>query len=456
MTEPSGIENRWILFDTVPTIVDEIFEDGRTYAADALALANAVIEDLRQVGKTLNTIDTTTSITYITPPDAGDFTKSIPSSPNTDFIGPTAPLPGYTDIIKPTPPSSGSTDFNKPTAPADTDDLQYVLRSKLINDISNGTSAISESVETAIFERETERALLIHQDNLNNISAEWAKRGFTLSNAILGSLLSQSEIDYANKRLDVSRDIAIKNFELSDSNTKFAVQQGNVYIGNKITLYKIEVDAEIGRIESIIKKFLADIESYKTEGNLESARVDSIIKKFLADIEAYKTEGNIEDARVSSVIKKFLGDIEVYKAEGNIEIATVDSVIKKYLGDIEKLKTEGNLEAARVDSIIKKFLADIEAYKVSAQTFTSLADINIKEFEGALKQETIKAELLIKNVEIDIKNFEVENNLKIEADRAIGSINSQVVAGALSSVSASVNMGATDSGDYNFSSDPSY
>lgn len=330
MAEVEGIENRWILFDTVPTVVNEKFEDGRSYASSALAVANATIENLRQVGKTLNYIDTTTSINYITPPNAGNFTESLPLSPNTDF--------------------------NMPTAPSDTDALQYVVKSKLINDISNGTSAISESVETVIFQREIERAVLVHQDNLDNISAEWAKRGFTLSNAILGQLLAQAEIDYANKRLDVSRDIAIKNFELSDANVKFAVQQGIAY-----NIYKVEI----------------------------------------------------------------------YKAEVNAEIARIDSIIKKYLGNID-------------------------AYKASAQVFTSLAEVNIKEFEAELKQELIKAELLIKNVEIDIKNFEVENNLKIEADKAIGSINSQIVAGALSSVSASVQMSASNASSYSYSSNPSY
>lgn len=328
--EVEGIEKRWAAFLAVPNLVDQKFEDGRGYASDSLALANAVIEDLRQIGKTLNTIDTTTGINYITPPDAGTFTGSPPSDPNADF--------------------------NMPGAPSDTYDLQSIIHDKIISDIINVNPAIPEAVETAIFERENERALLLHQDNLDRISAEWAKRGFTLSNAILGSLLTQAEIDYTNKRLDVSRDIAIKNFELSDTNVKFAIQQGLVYIGNRITIYKVEVDAEI----------------------------------------------------------------------------------------------------ARIDSIIKKYLGDIDAYKASAQVFTALADINVKEFEVELKQELVKANLLIKNVEIDIENFRVEMNVRLEAAKAIGSINAQVVAGALSSVSAGVSLSVSDAGQYTYSTNPSY
>ena len=326
----ADVAKRWSLFDHATTIVDEKFEDGRTFAIDALNTANITIADLRDIGATLNTIDTTTSITYIPPPTPREFTTSIPGSP---------------DAI-----------FTMPTAPSDIDDVQTVIRSKLIYDIATGTPAISPAIETAIFQRETERAVLVHQDNLDRISAEWAKRGFTLSNGILASQLTQSEIDYANKRLDVSRDISIKNFELSDGNTKFAIQQGPIYVANKVAIYKTEVDAEVARIEGIIKLYLGEA----------------------------------------------------------------------------------------------------EVYKVSAQAFAILTDADVKIFESTLKQELMKAELLIKNVEIDIKNFEVEYGLKIEASKAIGSINAQVVAGAFSSISASASIGASNTGSYGYSISNSY
>jgi len=321
---PEGLANRWSLFEIVPTVVDEKFEDGRLYALNALTTANETITALRTIASLLNPIDVTTSITYITPPVVREATATLPPSP---------------DIT-----------ITMPTAPSDIDDLQTVVRAKLIYDIATGTPAIPIAIETAIFNRETERAALLYQDNLDNISAEWAKRGFTLSNGFLASQLTQAAIDYTNKRLDMSRDISIKNLELSDANTKFAIQQGLVYIGNKIAIYKTQVDAEV----------------------------------------------------------------------------------------------------ARIDSIIKKYLGQAEVYKVDIQAIAAWADADVKIFEGELRQELIKAELLIKNVEIDIKNFEVENGIKMEAFKAIGGINAQIVAGALSSVSASVHMSASNASSYEY------
>jgi hypothetical protein len=331
MAEATGIENRWLLFDTVPNIVQEKFEDGRASALAAFTTAQAIIEDLRQMGKTLNTIDTSTSINRITPPDSGSFTGTIPPTPT-------------------------GTDLNMPEAPSDTDALQYVIKSKLINDISNVVAAIPDSVETAIFSKDSERAAIVLQDTLDNISAEWSKRGFTLPNAMLSAGLEQAIIEHGNKREDISRDIAIENFKLTDTNVKFAVQQGIAY-----NLYKVEV-----------------------------------------------------------------------------------------------FKSQVSAEIARVRSIVDTFLGEVEAYKTSAQAFSTLADVKVKEFVATVDQEKIVAELLIKNVEIAIKNFEVEYGLKIEADKAIGSINAQIVAGAFSSISASVHMDASDSASYGFSSNPSY
>ena len=137
-----GIEDRWALFDTVPTIVDEKFEDGRELSIDALRVANENMAAIKEI------------------PDA----------------------------------------------------------------VTLESVAISEDVETAMFERETERAELLLNDALDGINDDWSKHGFTLPNANLLAARSIARTDYMHKRLDVSRDIAIKNWELTDANIKFAVK----------------------------------------------------------------------------------------------------------------------------------------------------------------------------------------------------------------------------------------
>ncbi len=452
----ADVGERWSVFRQAPTIIDEKFEDGRTYAADALTAANATIEDLRLVATTLNTIDTSTSITEIAAPIIPDLTTSLPSSPDATFAAPSAPTVGEPSGVLPSSPDvnfgtqtvpsvreptailpvSPNITLNLPSAPSDTDSLQAEILSKLINDISTGSPAISSAVETAIFDRETERAIILHQSNLDNISSEWSKRGFTLPNAILAAQLAQAETEYANKRLDISRDIAIKNFELSDVNVKFAISQGLVYIQNKIGVYKVAVDAEIARIESILKKYLGDTDNYKASVQKDITLSDLDIKLFASKITA-------ESARIDPILKKYAVDVDSYRASAQAFGIQTDADVKLY-------STEVQAEATRIDSILKKYSGDIDNYRASYQSIASMSDLDVKLFEAEVKQEVIKAELLIKNVDTAIKNFEVENNLKIEADKAIGGINAQIVAGALASVSASVSISASNAGNYSY------
>lgn len=329
-TEVEGIDKRWSLFKEVPTIIDEKFEDGRGYALDALRVANETIDKLVDVANELNNIDVNISIEDITVPDIQDFVGETPDKPTIQL--------------------------NLPPELTDTDDIQDALHDKLLADLQTPSPAISDDVEDAIFKKDTERALLAHQDNLDRISAEWSKRGFTLPDGMLWAALSQAEIEYANKRLDVSRDIAIKNFELTDTNMKFVVEKSLQWYATRIETYKTKVQAEI----------------------------------------------------------------------------------------------------ARVEAVVKAFLGEVEAFKAETMVYNSIIDVKIKKFDAQVRAALARAELLIKDAEIDMKNFEVTNNLKIEAMKAIGSINAQIVAGALSSVSAAVHMSASNASQYSYNTNPSY
>ncbi|RPI53398.1 MAG: hypothetical protein EHM49_04390 [Deltaproteobacteria bacterium] len=320
------IKHRWDLFQKSQDIVDEKFEDGREYAQAAYQTAQETIQRLSDLASQLNNIDVDLTIEDLTPPSIDDFMGTPPGSPP--------------DI-----------ELNMPADLTEADDVNTAIRNKLLHDITEGSPAIPEDIETAIFGRENERALLVHQDTLDKISAEWSKRGFTLPDGLLAALLTQAQIDFANKRLDVSRDVAIKSFELSDANTKFAIEKGIAWYAMRIETYKAKVQAEISRI----------------------------------------------------------------------------------------------------DAIVKLYLGEAQVYQATAQVYTALTDAKVKKFEVQVKMALTRAELLIKDAELDMKNYEIMNSLKIEAMKAISGVAAQLVAGALSSVSASAHISATNSASYSYS-----
>jgi hypothetical protein len=330
--EVEGIEKRWAAFKAVPEIIDEKFEDGRAYARDALRMASETINRLSDIALSLRAIDTNmgSPLKDIDIPDLDEFVGEAPTTPTIEMH-----MPDDIDEV---------------------DEIGDAVHDKLVHDIQEGGPAISEEVEEAIFKRGTERDAILLNEALDKISSEWSKRGFTLPNGMLNAELGQQVIEYTNKRLDVSREISIKSFELGDTNTKFAIERGIQWIGSRIEIYKAKVSGEI----------------------------------------------------------------------------------------------------ARIDAIVKKYLGEVEVYKGKATVYSTLSDIQIKKFDTELKLGIAKADLTIKAAEVDMKNYELLNSLKIEALKAIGSINAQEVAGALSSVSAGVHMSVSNAGNYAYSTNPSY
>ena len=320
----ADVSHRWEIFGNAVDIVNEKFEDGREYAVAALRTAEETIQRLSDIAMTLNDIDVDIPIDDIIPPDVGTFTGTIPIAPSISVN-----LPDDLTLVS---------------------DVENAIHDKLLHDLQSGGPAIPADIEEAIFNRENERALLIHHDNIDRIGAEWSKRGFVLPDGMLAALISQADIEYANKRLDVSRDVAIKSFELGDQNTRFAIEKGISWYQTKIQTYQAKVQAEI--------------------------------------------------SRVNAIVQVFLGQAELYKA--------------------------------------------------GAQVYGITADVLIKRFDAQIRGTLMRAELIIKDAEIDMKNYEVMGSLRIEAMKAIGAINAQIVAGALSSVSASANLSAGNAASFSY------
>ena len=84
------------------------------------------------------------------------------------------------------------------------------------------------------------------------------------------------------------------------------------------------------------------------------------------------------------------------------------------------------------------FVADTQAYEAEG-------NVIVKAYEAEIQQAIAQANILIKDVELEIKNYELENSLKIEAMKGSAAIASQLVAGALSAVSAGAHLQSSGS-----------
>lgn len=296
----NDIGERWSIFRTARDIVDTKFDEGRGLAQDAFRIAQEQIDKICNLVNALSPIDVNLATTLgdITPVDLEEFTATAPDVP--------------ADI-----------ELNLPPDLSDTDEIDRAVHDKLVNDIQNGGPAIPEDVENAIVERDHERSLLIHQDALDSISAEWAKRGFTLPNGMLNAALTQAIIEYNNKRLDTSRDVMIKSFELGEANTKFAIDEGIKWLTVRVETHKAKIQAEIARIDAIIKAYLGQVEIYKGRAMVYAALTDVQIKKFDAELRmaVAKAELTIKGAEIDIKNYELLNQIKIEGLKGVSAVA---------------------------------------------------------------------------------------------------------------------------------------
>lgn len=423
MAEVEGIENRWILFKTAPEIVDTKFNQSMGLATTCYANAVEAINRLAELAEALELINITIPID----------TTDIPIPDLTDLEAPEVDMDLFTVEIPETPVEPTLVDTTLDPIPSDFPDLStneivngdttYVtslitaLKSKLLNDLVTGSTGISADIESAIWYRENERMLLAHNEALDRISAEWSKRGFPLPSGVLTAMINEEEINYTNKRLDMSRDVAIKSFELALQNSHFVIQQS------------IAIETQLINFANAVAQRVYEV---------SKATVESQISAF--------------NAKVNKVDKQ--AQVIIEKAKAKIEYNL--GLIKIYVEKVNAYAARMNAESQRVNAVARGYEAITSVFNSEVNFEAKKSELTLNVVRARIDQAVANASILIKDKEVEMKNYELVNSLKEKAEEAIGAIVAQLTAGALASIHASANIGASDSGNYNFQSNPSY
>ncbi len=280
--------------ETTKTTVEQRFAQVTEYADDAM---NAAMEQLAKLEVA-----------------AEDY----------DFVVPTI------GAFFPAPIAVGFNPGDSPTRPADVEiylpefpDAPILAAVAFITDIAdhlqtlldNGGTGMNPDVEEQIFHREEERAILARDEARANLTSEWAKRGFDLPDGVLVATLTQEEIDYRNKRLDVSRDIMIKQYELAFQETQFIIQQ-------VLVMEKLVIDAVSENNKSLIQKYAADIEGIKGKIQAAVERVKGIVELYKGDAAVYEAKAKAQ-AAIAEV------DVKAAEAQINVAIANMQLFVKQ-------------------------------------------------------------------------------------------------------------------------------
>jgi hypothetical protein len=410
-----GLDKRWQLFDTAPSMVEKKFNmmmdygvQGYQIAMTAIQLLSALAGQLQLINRaiSLDTTLITQPVITATPPtiDTTQYRVDYPTKPvEPSLIDATmAPLPtDFPSWVDPSAIITGDTTY--------VSSLLTALKSKLLRDLQEGSIGIEPAIEQAIFDRERERALLEYQDEIDRTAANWARGGFPLPNGGLRAAQNKVEINFTNKRLDMSRDIAIKSFELALQNSHFIIQQ-------------------IVAVENMLVHWAEAVATRIFEASKAAAELT--ISSFRAKLDGVKEQALVIIEEAKAKIEYNRGLIQIFVAQ------------------IEAFSSQMRAEAERINAVARGDEAQVAVFKSIADFEISLANLDLKVIEARIYQAVSNANILIKDKEVEMKNYEVLNNMKIEAEKAIGQIAAQLVAGALSAVHAQISASASDTANY--------
>lgn len=237
-----------------------------------------------------------------------------------------------------------------------------------------GGTGLAPAVEQAIWDRARSREDIVVQNNLDDVVRNTEARGFALPPGAMHAQLREAQkLGYA-KVSELSRDIAMKQAELEQTNAKHAIELG-VSLEGKLIDYANNIEqrtfeaaraAASNAVEiynALVVQYRTMLEKYSTYASVYR----SLIEGERARVDAYKAEVDVERTKVDvnkALIDQQRAQIEVRNAEVELYKAELQGV--QTLLSVDKLKIEAFGER------VKAYSASLNAETVKVEVFKAL------------------------------------------------------------------------------------
>lgn len=298
------------------------------------------------------------------------------------------------------------------------DQLKTVLQQMLA-----GGTGISPVVEAAIWDRDRARLDVAARSATEAARDDFAAAGFSLPGFSVISKIQAVRRENAEKVAQASRDIAIKQADLEQSNRQFAVKTGaeleNMFIQVFLQTTQRTFDIAKLEVESQIQVFNATVQAYDVQQKIFAVRVDKWkagLQYAQAQIEIYRAR--LEAERVKSGVNKdlidaykskvdaFQSQVEAYRAV--VQAATARAEMQKIKADLYRAEIEG--VRAKIDA--KKSEYDGFVARVQGETAkVGLEEANARSYAARVGAISSVAEVAVKDAEIKLS----KSKLMLEA-----------------------------------------
>lgn len=302
--------------DTLAAQADIAFNQAQALADQSLAQSNISLAAATNAVKGLSSVGfpTTTALPDVIPVDI-----AIPILPTNDFSTEVKSAFDYAfgsfnDVIQPQITEYITTFFPDIAAAVKTSSDQWI-----IDTITNGRF-VPANVENAIWnrakDRETQEAFRIEQEVIDAT----ASRGFTAPTGVLNFTIAANQQELAKKLTSINREIAIKDFDIANENSKFAVQQAvalrTAFVAalgdfirtaltqpnNAVEYARLILNSKTGLYESAVRLYSAQIDEERMRTGVALENINQDLRLTELGIRSFyqAVDSNIAKARVQA------------------------------------------------------------------------------------------------------------------------------------------------------------
>lgn len=291
------------------------------------------------------------------------------------------------------------------------DKLKAVLSERI-----NGGTGLPPAVEQAIWGRARDRETNIAMANQQEVMRTSEALGFPLPPGVLAAQVRSAQKAYYDKLSDFSRDVAIKQADLEQSNLREAIAAGMQLESSLMDYsYKLESlafeDAKAAAENAValqraaLENYQALLRAYETF----ASAYKTIIEGQLAKVEIYKAQ--LQGEQTKAEINKL--KVEEFKALIDAGMAQVE-IYKAQLGAAQ---TMVGLEEARIGAATEQ----IKAFVAQMNAETSKVEIYKAQLQGEqIKQQTHKTKAEI---------YAIQEGAKAEYSRTLAARYQALMAG---------------------------
>lgn len=368
---------------------------------------------------------------------SGGVTIDVPSSPVLSNLTGLRPIkPGELDPVFPAVPEEPTLitidygdivdfpamDLNPVSVPEEVintaveryaSSLLTAIKAKLLDRITNGGTGLSPAIETAIWNRDEERALLALAEAKTRAAGEWSKLGWSLPNGILAESIGNLETEYLNKRLEVSKDISIKQADLEQTNVNTSLQLA-AQVEQSMMAYHNQFCELMLRATESLQKAKNEIYSVWT----------AFYKTYVESIKNYS---------------------EAMSARTSAKLDANKSLLAKYGLTLEKLKTQVQMEVERISALLKAYSSDISAYGAESGALQAISNVYVELYRAQGSLAVGAAQVGVSANAANIQAAIASAQVQIQALIAKGHAAAQVAAGALAAAHTNISLSSANS-----------